>query len=105
VSLLQVAFDLNDIAISLDGTTLFQEGTATANSGMGNFAVAAGSQANAGAGLAFGQTLMPGHFDSAFANGTDSFASAGQGDFNSAFADGLATARPASAAATTFEQR
>lgn len=87
------AFDLKDIAISFNGTTLFQDGTASANTGMGDLAIAmgAGSQANAGAGLSFGQTLAPGQFDVAVANGTASFASAGQGDFNSAFADGTSS--------------
>ncbi len=87
------AFDLNDIAISFNGTTLFQDGTASANSGLGDLAIAtgAGSQANSGAGEGFGEPLVPGHFDVAVANGTDSFASAGQGNFDSAFADGTSS--------------
>ncbi len=86
-------FDLNDIAVSFNGTTLFQDGTASANSGLGDLAIAtgAGSEANAGAGEAYGQTLTPGHFDIAVANGTESFASAGQGNFDSAFADGTSS--------------
>ncbi len=87
------AFDLNDIAISFDGVTLFQQGTASAASGMGDLAIAIGdgSEANAGAGDAFGQTLAPGQFDVAVAEGTGSFASAGQGNFDSAFAEGASS--------------
>ena len=81
-----------DYQISIDGMDLFPTvgNTATATSGMGDIAIAIGdgSKANAGAGDAFGQTLAPGQFDTAFAVGTNSFASAGQGDFNNAFADG-----------------
>jgi hypothetical protein len=81
-----------DYQISIDGMNLFPTdgNTATANSGMGDIAIAIGngSEANAGAGDAFGETLAPGQFDTAFAVGTNSLASAGQGDFNNAFADG-----------------
>jgi hypothetical protein len=84
-----------DYQVSIDGIDLLPTdgNTATANSGVGDFAIAIGdgSTANAGAGDAFGQTLAPGQFDSAFAIGTNSFASAGQGDFNSAFADGTSS--------------
>jgi hypothetical protein len=85
----------DDIQISIDGMDLFPTtgNTATATSGMGDIAIAIGngSEAQAGAGNAFGETLTPGKFDIAVANGTDSFASAGQGNFDSAFADGTSS--------------
>jgi len=74
----------DDIQISIDGMDLFPTtgNTATATSGMGDIAIAIsnGSEAQAGAGNAFGETLTPGKFDIAVANGNDSFASAGQGN-------------------------
>ena len=65
-------FDPNNFAISIDGITLFQVGTAHATSGLGDFAIADGAGSNAGA---FG-----GFFDFASADGVDSIAIAGQGD-------------------------
>jgi hypothetical protein len=76
-------FDPNDFAISIDGITLFQVGTATATSSIGDFAIAdgAGSQANATAGF----------FDSAFAYGDNSGAGVENGNFDQAIAIGAAT--------------
>jgi len=54
--------------------------TATAPSGMGDFAIAFGDGANA--------TATGGTFDSAFADGTGSTAFAGDGNFDSAYAVG-----------------
>lgn len=65
-------FDPNNFAISIDGITLFQVGTAHATSGLGDFAIADGAGSDAGA---FG-----GFFDFASADGVDSIAIAGQGD-------------------------
>lgn len=65
-------FDPNNFAISIDGITLFQVGTAHATSGLGDFAIADGAGSDAGA---FG-----GFFDFARADGVDSIAIAGQGD-------------------------
>ena len=85
----------SDFQISIDGMDLFPTAgnTATATSGMDDIAIAIGngSTAEAGAGSAFGQDLSPGQFDFAVANGTDSFASAGLGNFDSAFADGTSS--------------
>lgn len=80
-------FDPNNFAISFDGITLFQIGTAHASSGLGDFAIAdgAGSDASAFGGL----------FDFASADGAGSVAIAGQGDpgetgsFDSASAVGI----------------
>lgn len=65
-------FDPNNFAISIDGITLFQVGTAHATSGLGDFAIADGAGSDASA---FG-----GIFDFASADGAGSFAIAGQGD-------------------------
>jgi hypothetical protein len=61
-------FDPNDFAISIDGFTLFQTGTATATSGMGDFAIADGanSLANATGGV--------GDFANAYGVHADAFA-------------------------------
>jgi len=91
-----------DIAISFSGIRLLQEGTATANSGFGDVAIALGpgSEATAtggifdsafadGTGGVFGPTTAiatDGSFDSAFADGTASDAFAGHGSFDSATA-------------------
>ncbi len=84
-----------DMQISIDGVNLLPlaDNTATADSGMGDIAIAIGngSVAQAGAGSFLGETLSPGAFDIAIANGTDSSASAGQGNFDSAFADGTSS--------------
>jgi hypothetical protein len=81
-----------DFQISIDGYDLIPaaETSATATSGTGDIAIAIGngSTAQAGVGSAFGETLSPGEFDIAVANGTNSFASSGVGDFDSAYADG-----------------
>lgn len=81
-----------DFQISVDGYDLIPaaDTSATASSGIGDIAIAfgSGSTAYAGAGSSFGEPLTPGEFDIAVANGTDSFASAGQGNFDSAYADG-----------------
>lgn len=70
-----------DIAISVDGFTLFQQGTATATSGMGDIAIAIGANSSASA--------LGGWFDSAFADGAGSVASVGFGTVDSAFANGV----------------
>jgi len=91
-----------DIAISFDGFSLFQEGSATAATKTGEFALAiasgAGSDANATGGIFDSAIALDGggalankgaEFDSAFADGPNSTADAGMngtGDF--AFADG-----------------
>ncbi len=62
-------FDPNDFAISIDGFTLFQTGTATATSGMGDFAIADGANSLAKAVGGFG--------DFASAEGTHAVAFAG----------------------------
>jgi len=69
-----------DVAISIDGSTLFQEGTATAYSGTDDIAIAYGSDALATAGLGTG--------DYAFADGTDAQAYSGVGNEDSATAIG-----------------
>ncbi|HEX7322380.1 MAG TPA: hypothetical protein VF299_05500 [Mycobacterium sp.] len=78
-----------DLAISVDGVTLFQEGTATADSGTGDIAIAFGDGSLAHAGTGVGG---PGMFDTAFADGTGSEAFSGSGNFDSAFASGTHSA-------------
>jgi hypothetical protein len=93
-----------DIAISINGTTLFDVGNATATSGTGDIAIAIGNDADASAtggifdsALAVGNsttfngvtghtvaTAAGGNFDSASAIGTDSVAYAGIGNGDSA---------------------
>jgi hypothetical protein len=75
-----VPFDPNNIAISIDGITLFQEGTATATSGTGDFAFADGAFSHAGATGSIG--------DVAFADGFNSEAEAALGNFDDATAVG-----------------
>ncbi|WP_406813398.1 hypothetical protein [Mycobacterium sp. M23085] len=58
-----------NIDISVNGTDLFHEGTATANSGQGDFAIAIGDHAYAGASGGTG--------DTAFADGTNAYAVSG----------------------------
>jgi hypothetical protein len=72
----------DDFQISIDGIDLFPTAgnTATATSGMGDFAIAIGNGADASA--------LGGPFDSAFANGTDSHAATAEGYFDSASAIG-----------------
>lgn len=94
-------FDPNDFAISIDGMTLFHVGTATANSGIGDFAIADGAGSEASAvggifnsayadGIASVATAATGNFDSATAVDAGSLADAGfGGDFDSATANGI----------------
>jgi hypothetical protein len=67
-------FDPTNFAISFDGFTLFQTGTATATSGMGDFAIADGAGSLAVAEGGFG--------DFAFTNGAGTVAVAGDGAAN-----------------------
>jgi hypothetical protein len=74
-----VTFDPNDIAISFDGYSLFQEGSASADSGGAgdfNFAFADGAGATANA--------FDGTGDLAEAEGTNAFAEAGDGNGDTA---------------------
>jgi hypothetical protein len=91
-----------DVAISIDGSTLFQEGTATAYSGTDDIAIAYGSDAIATAGAGTGDYAFAdgtdaqaysgvGDEDSATAIGADSFAVAGTGNGDTALADGSGT--------------
>jgi hypothetical protein len=77
-----------DLAISIDGYTLLQEGSATAYSGTGDVAIAYGNDATASAGA----TSNPGILDYAFADGTDAGAYAGVGNDDSATAIGSGSA-------------
>ncbi|MGB9252704.1 MAG: hypothetical protein WCC28_23665 [Mycobacterium sp.] len=86
-----------DVAISVDGFTLLQEGTATADSGTGDIAIAFGSHSEAYAGAG---SAGSGFFDSAFATGSGSEAFAGDGNFDSASANGLGSAASAGGTAT-----
>jgi hypothetical protein len=70
-----------NIAISIDGFTLLQEGTATATSGSGDFAIAVGNDATA--------TATGGTGDFASAYGTDATATATDGNFNFASANSV----------------
>jgi hypothetical protein len=72
----------DDFQISIDGMDLFPMAgnTATATSGMGDFAIAIGDGADA--------TATGGSFDSAFADGTNSSATSGDGNFDYASANG-----------------
>lgn len=71
-------FDPNNFAISIDGITLFQDGTAHAISGLGDFAIADGANSEA--------VAIDGFGDVASADGANSVAAAerGFGDFASA---------------------
>ena len=91
-------FDPTNFAISIDGMTLIQLGTATATSASGGFAIAdgAGSHATAIGGVgntasAFGADSSAfvdrGNFDEAYASGMNSIAKAGFGDFDTALAN------------------
>jgi hypothetical protein len=73
-----------DLAISIDGFSFLQDGSATAYSGTGDIAIAYGDDATASAGSA----SNPGIFDSAFADGPDAGAYAGVGNDDSATAIG-----------------
>jgi hypothetical protein len=76
-----------DVAISIDGQTLFQEGTAAAYSGTDDIAIAYGSDAIASA--------SDGTGDYSFADGTDAQAYSGIGDDDSASAIGSGSAAAA----------
>jgi hypothetical protein len=52
-------FDPNDFAISIDGITLFQVGTATAHSALGDIAIADGNNSTAIAGAAMATWRPP----------------------------------------------
>lgn len=90
-------FDPNDFAISIDGFTLFQTGSATATSGMGDFAIADGANSLAKAvggfgdfasaegphAVAFaGDTAAGSNFDFASVIGDDSDATVRSGSFD-----------------------
>jgi hypothetical protein len=106
-SAIPASFDPNDFAISVGGITLFQVGTATATSGMGDIAIADGANSRAVADDGFGDfaradgtgsiavagsdaaNATGNNFDSASAAGDGSVADAGfTGSFDSASADG-----------------
>ena len=70
-----------NIAISIDGFTLLQDGTASATSGSGDFAIAVGDGASA--------TATGGVGDFASASGADTTAFAGDGNFNIATASSV----------------
>jgi len=70
-----------NIAISVDGFPLLQDGTASATSGTGDFAIAVGDGATA--------TATGGVGDFASASGTDSVAFAGDGNFDLATASSV----------------
>jgi hypothetical protein len=73
-----------DLAISIGGIPLFQSGTAYAESGTDDIAIAYGNDA----GAISGYTNNPGTGDYAFADGDDSFAGTGIGNDNSAISLG-----------------
>jgi hypothetical protein len=73
-----------NLAISIDGYTLLQEGSATAYSGTGDISIAYGD----GSGAEAGDTQSPGTGDFAFADGTGAYANSGLGDYDSASAIG-----------------
>jgi hypothetical protein len=70
-----------NIAISIDGLTLLQDGTASATSGTGDFAIAIGNDASA--------TAIGGVGNMASAYGTDATATATDGNFNFASANSV----------------
>jgi hypothetical protein len=72
--------DLNDLAISFDGYSLFQEGTATAYSTAGGYGLAIADGA--------GSYAYSGTADNAIAIGANSTATALFGDFDTSIADG-----------------
>jgi hypothetical protein len=76
-----------NLAISIDGNPMFQSGTATADSGNDDIAIAYGDGATATSGA----TANPGAFDYAFADGNDAEAAAGVGNDDSAIAIGSAS--------------
>jgi hypothetical protein len=78
---LPAADPTSNIAISIDGFTLLHEGTATATSGSGDFAIAVGNDSSA--------TATGGVGDYASSSGADATAFAGDGNFNTATADSV----------------
>jgi len=70
-----------NIAISVDGFSLLQDGTATANSGSGDIAIAVGNDATA--------TATDGFGNYASASGTDATATASGGNFDIATANSV----------------
>jgi hypothetical protein len=88
---LPAADPMSNIAISIDGIPLLHEGTATATSGSGDFAIAVGDGANATATGGFG--------DYASASGTDASAFAGEGNFDVATANSVFSTTGGSATA------
>jgi hypothetical protein len=74
-------FDPNNIAISIDGMTIFQQGTAHASSGIGDIAFADGANSDA--------LAAAGNNDFAFADGANSVADAGGGNYDVASVIGL----------------
>jgi hypothetical protein len=74
-----------NISISYNGITLLQLGSAAADSGrLGDLAIAIGPHSIANAGI----SDIPGWFDVAYANGANSIAASGLGNFNDAYATG-----------------
>jgi hypothetical protein len=73
-----------NLAISIDGIPVIQEGSAYAYSGTDDIAIAFGD----GSGAEAGDTQSPGTGDFAFADGTGAYANSGIGDYNSASAIG-----------------
>jgi hypothetical protein len=84
VAAAEVPSTLN-LSISVDGFSLFSSGTAEAESGTGDIAIAYGADSFAASGTGDAGT---GIFDSAFADGTHTIAESGEGNFNAASADG-----------------
>jgi hypothetical protein len=82
-----------NLAISVDGYPVFQSGTATAYSGPGDMSIAYGDGSDAVSGGTGDQAIG----DYAFADGTDSEAFAGLGDFDSASAIGTGSSANAGA--------
>jgi hypothetical protein len=82
-----------DLAISIDGIPVFQSGTASAESGTDDIAIAYGNDA----GAISGYTNNPGTGDFAFADGDGSFAGSGIGNDNSAISLGSGSTADAGA--------
>lgn len=81
-------FDPNDFAISIDGVTLFQVGTAVAESGMGEWAIADGAGSRALAYGGFGNFASADGAHSVAVAGSDNYEDSGDNfDFASAVGD------------------
>jgi hypothetical protein len=78
----------SNIAISVDGFSLLQEGNATAISGPLDIAIATGNGASAQTLVTGPGGTVPSFFNFAFADGASSDANSGAGSFDSAFAVG-----------------